>query len=168
MYRLRRETQYVQNPALGAVLLWRYVVGYERGSGSANPTPIPLLFIVLPVTLHEETAQFVSSTREASGLRAFAGKFSESKASKIDLLLTIHSRALDMRRLTMDSLKVATTSGLVSLDCSRAVAISLSSSPVRAGIPPSVQWMIRGAERLGVWCSTISLHEVSVILKVGF
>lgn len=168
MYRLRREAQYVQNPALGAVLLWRFVVGYQRGSGSANPTPIPLLFIVLPVALHEETAQFVSSTQEASGLRAFAGKFSESKASNIDILLTIHSRSLDMRRLTMDSLTMATTSGLILLDCSRAGAISLSSSPVRAGIPKSVQSMLRGAEKLGVWCSRISLHEVSVILKVGF
>ncbi len=168
MYSLRREVQYVQNPALGAILLWRFVVGYERGSGSANPSPIPLLFIVLPVILHEETAQFVSSTREASGLRAFAGKFAESKASKIDVLLTIHNRSVEMRRLTLDSLTIATTSGLISLDYSRAAAISLSSCPARAGIPPSVRSMLKSAEKLGVWCSTISLHEVSVILKVGF
>lgn len=168
MYGLKRETQYVQNPALGAMLLWRFVVGYQRGSGSANPTPVPLLFIVLPVILHEQTAQFISSTRETSGLRAFAGKFSESKACKSDVLLAIHTRSLDMRRLTMDSLAVATTSRLISLDCRRAVAISLSSSSVKAGIPPSVRPMLNSAERLGVWCSTISLHEVSVILKVGF
>jgi hypothetical protein len=48
------------------------------------------------------------------------------------------------------------------------MATSLSSSPVKAGITASVRSMLRGAERLGVWCSTISLHEVSVILKVGF
>ncbi len=95
MYTLSQETQYVQNPALGAMLLWRFAVGYERGSRTASPTPIPLLFLVLPVTLHEETVQFVTSTREASALRAFAGKFSESRTSKSDLLLAIHRRSLD-------------------------------------------------------------------------
>ena len=168
MYTLSQETQYVQNPALGAMLLWRFAVGYERGSRTASPTPIPLLFLVLPVTLHEETVQFVTSTREASALRAFAGKFSESRTSKSDLLLAIHRRSLGMRRLTMDSLALATISSLISLDCSAGMATSLSSSPVKAGIPASVRSMLRGAERLGVWCSTISLHEVSVILKVGF
>jgi len=168
MYTLSQETQYVQNPALGAALLWRFAVGYERGGKTASPTPIPLLFIVLPVTLHEETVQFVTSTREASALRAFVGKFSESKTSKNDLLLAIHRRSIDMRRLTMDSLTLATTSSLISLDCNAGMATSLSSSPIKAGIPGSVKSMLRSAERLGVWCSKISLHEISVILKVGF
>ena len=168
MYTLSQETQYVQNPALGAMLLWRFTVGYERGSETASPTPIPLLFLVLAVTLHEETVQFVTSTRETSGLRVFAGKFSESRTSKSDLLLAIHKRSMDMQKLTMDALALATTSGLISFDCSAGMAISLSSSPVKAGIPAPVKSILRGAERFGVWSSTISLHEVSVILKVGF
>jgi hypothetical protein len=168
MHTLSQETQYVQNPALGAMLLWRFTVGYERGSGTASPTPIPLLFLVLPISLHEDTAHLVNSTQETSGLRAFAGKFSESKISKSDLLLSIHKSSLEMRRLTMDSLALATASSLIFFDCSAGTAISLSSSRVKAGIPSSVRSMLRGAEKFGVWCSTISLHEVSVILKVGF
>lgn len=168
MPKLNHETRNVQNPALGAMLLWRFVVGYEHGSGTDRSTPIPLLFLVLPMLLHEETTKFITSTRESSGLRAFAGKFSESRKSKKDLLLAITKRALDVRKLTMESLALAVSSGLLSIDCDHGEAFSLSSSQVKAGIPVAVKSMLRAVEKLGVWCSTISLHEVSVILKVGF
>ncbi len=168
IHRLNQETRNVQNPALGAMLVWRFVAGYERASGTSRPTPIPLLFLVLPMMLHEETAEFVTSTREASGLRAFACKFSESRKSKTDLLFALPKRSLDMRKLTMESLALAVSSGLISIDCDQGMAISLSSSPVKAGISSYVRPMLRAAEKLGAWCSAISLHEISVILKVGF
>ena len=150
------------------MLIWRFVVGYDRGNNPSKTTPIPLLFLVLPMLFHKETAEFAASTQEATGLRAFAGKFSKSRKSKADLLFTLPKRSLDMRELTVDSLAIAVSSDLVSIDTDHGMAISLSSTPVKAGISLSVQSMLRSAEKLGVWCSSISLHEVSVILKVGF
>lgn len=168
MPKLSQETEYVQNPALGAMALWRFTVGYEKGSGENSPTPIPLLFIVLPVVMHEETAWFVTSTQKKSGLRKFAGKFSESKFRKSDILLSIHNRCVRLRRLTMDSLAIAISSKLMSLDCKDGLVVSLSSSAPKSGIPLTIEPLLRAAERLGIWCATVSLHEVSVILKVGF
>lgn len=165
---LNQEVLNIQNPALGAFLLWRFAHGYDRGSGVNSPTPFPLLFIVLPVVMHEETFQLVSSTREGSGLRKFTGKFSESKFQKRDVLLSLHNRCKQMRNLTMESLTAAISSNLISIDQKTAHAISLSSSSPKVGIPISIRPMIRCAERLGVWCSNVSLHEVSVILKVEF
>lgn len=168
IHKLNQETKNIQNPALGAMLIWRFVTGYERGSNTSKPTPMPLLFLVLPMLLHRETAEFVSSTQEATGLRAFAGKFSESRKSKSDLLFALPKRSLDMRELTINSVALAVSSDLVLIDADHGTAISLSSSPVKLGIALSVRSMLRAAEKLGVWCSTVSLHEVSVILKVGF
>ncbi|OGN89437.1 MAG: hypothetical protein A2Z74_06645 [Chloroflexi bacterium RBG_13_46_9] len=168
IHRLNKETKNVQNPALGAMLIWRFVAGYERGSSTSRLTPIPLLFLVLPMLLHQETAEFVVSTQEATGLRAFASKFSKSSKSKTDLLFALPKRSLDMRKLTTDSLALAVSSDLLSIDSNHGMAISLSSGPVKTGISSSVRSMLRAAEKLGVWCSAISLHEVSVILKVGF
>ncbi|WP_324664241.1 three component ABC system middle component [Dehalococcoides mccartyi] len=167
MHELGRETRNVQNPALGAMLLWRFAVGYERNR-TATPSPLPLMFLVLPIVLHEETAQLVTSTQEASGLRVFASKFSETRISKADLLLAINRRAFEMRKLTMDSLALATSSGLISFDCDRGTVVALSSSPAKSGIPLSIKPMLKAAERLGLWCSAVSIHEVSVILKVVF
>lgn len=39
------DVMYVQNPALGAVLLWRFTCGYY--SNENRPVPFPLLFVVL-------------------------------------------------------------------------------------------------------------------------
>lgn len=168
MVSLSHETHLVQNPALGAMLLWRFVHGYERGSGTHDATPLPLLFIVLPIIFHQETASFVKSTREASGLRYYADKFRESRNSTSDLILTIHGRALAMRGLSSQSMMLAVTSGLMSVRCETGQAVSLSSTAPKAGIPAEIKTMLASAEKLGVWCSQVSLHEVSVILKVGF
>ena len=168
IHKLNQETKNIQNPALGAMLIWRFVTGYERGSGTNRATPLPLLFLVLPMLFHQETAEFVSSTQEATGLRAFAGKFSKSRNSKADLLFALPKRSLDMRKLTIDSLALAISSDLLSIDTDHGTAISLSSSLVKLGIASSVRSMLRAAEKLGVWCSIVSLYEASVILKVGF
>ena len=165
---LNQETRNIQNPALGAMLLWRFTTGYAKGCKASSPTPLPLLFIVLPIMLHQETAQFITSTQQRSGLRTFAAKFAEPKTSKNDLLLAIHERSIKMRNLSINSLRQAIASKLILIDSTEGVAIPISKTQPKAGIPQSVRSMIRGAEKLGSWCSELTLHEVSVILKVGF
>jgi hypothetical protein len=165
---LSREIEAIQNPALGATLLWRFTVGFSQSSKSNDPTPIPLLFIVLPIMFHEETAQFITSTRLASGLRAFSDKFSTSAVSKNDLVLAIHDRSLDMRKLTLDSVRLGISSRLIGIDVERGVVSPLSTTTPRANVPESIRPLLAGAERLGGWCAQISLHEVSAILKVAF
>jgi len=165
---LNQETRNIQNPALGAMLLWRFTTGYAKGSKASSPIPLPLLFIVLPIMLHQETAQFITSTQQRSGLRTFAAKFAEPQTSKNDLLLAIHERSIKMRNLSMNSLRQAIASKLILIDSTEGVAISISKTQPKAGIPKSVGSMIRGAEKLGSWCSELTLHEVSVILKVRF
>jgi hypothetical protein len=165
---LNRETKLVQNPALGAMLLWRFAVGYEEGSQSRDPSPILLLFLVLPIIYYEDTLKYLLSTRKPSGLRIFVGKFSESKALANDQILTIQSRSLRMRNLTMDSIKLAISSSLIALDYKKGFAIPISKTPPKSGIPKSIREMLTGAEKFGFWCSLLSLHEVSAILKVSF
>lgn len=165
---LSKESHIVQNPALGAFLIWRFAVGYEQGSKNKDGTPLPLIFIVLPILLHPEICEFVMNTREASGLRAFAGKFVSTQVSKSDLLLAINKRAIKMRSLTMHSLNLATETRLTSIAPGNGTVIPLSNTPPKSGVPASITPLFKAAEKLGVWCSQVSLHEVSIILKVGF
>jgi hypothetical protein len=165
---LDAEVLNVQNSALGAALVWRFACGYQEGSGSKNPTPFPLLFLVLPVTFHEETAQFIKSTKKSSGLRAFAGKFSESRSAKNDLLLSIQKRAVQMRSLSLDSIRMAISTSILSIERETARAFPLSITTPRAGIPSSVRVMLQNSEKLGFWCGQVSMHEISIVLKVGF
>lgn len=167
MSTLTKEIQATQNPALGAVLLWRFVCGYTEAHPTRDRVPIPLLFIVLPMTLHQASFKFIKSTQKASGLRACVAKFSESTESKQDILLSIHNRTDKLRSLTMASLQLALAEHLIYLDMDGTV-FPLSTTEPQAGIPTTVASLLRGTEKLGNWCSQLTLHEITSILKVRF
>jgi len=147
---LSSEVRAVQNPALGAMLLWRCCVGYSSSHERAEPIPLPLLYLVLPVLLHKETAELVASTQRASGLRKFSEKFQWAAQNKTDLLLAIAPRAQAMRRLTSNALGLAVLSNLVTVEQDAARVVAVSRTPATAGIPPSVRPLLAAAEKLAV------------------
>ena len=51
------DVMYVQNPALGAVLLWRFTCGYY--SNENRPVPFPLLFVVLPIVFRQDLCSVI-------------------------------------------------------------------------------------------------------------
>ncbi|HTW90284.1 MAG TPA: three component ABC system middle component [bacterium] len=167
MKTLAQETRNVQNPALGAGLLWRFACGYTQEHPTHEPVPLPLLFVVLPIVLHEQTESIVASTQGASGLRAFATKFGKSENSMQDVLLAVHDRAAALRTLTRESLRIALMAHLIGLSTD-AAAIPLSRTPAGAGMPPETRRLMKSAERLGAWCGRLTIHEVAATLKVRF
>ncbi len=54
MTTILNEVQAMQNPALGAALLWRFACGFTPES-SPNGTPLPLAFVVLPLAFHAKS-----------------------------------------------------------------------------------------------------------------
>lgn len=156
------EVQAVQNPALGAVLLWRFSCAFCP-DGAVNGTPLPLLFVVLPIVFHSKTFEEVRGTLGASGLRQFELKFH----NKSDLLLALHSRMLVMRDLSLASVRIAVHAKLITLVPSQGVVWPQSRSSPPADSQTATE-LIKGAERLGRWCRDVSLFEVSALLKVDF
>lgn len=162
MSAILNEVQAMQNPALGAALLWRFACGFSLDS-SSNGTPLPLAFVVLPLTLHAKSAEKVSSTLAGSGLRKFASKFSDD--DRADVLLALHSRMLAMRDLSLRSLRIAIRAGLLTLVPNEAVVWPRS----RASPPADskqVGDLLKSAEKLGTWCREVSLFEITGVLKV--
>lgn len=161
---LAREAQNVQNPALGAAILWRFCCGYADAHPTGEPPRLPLLFLVLPIVLHQATAELLRRTRVSSGLRAFAAKFGDVAVSKQDLLLQIHERALRWRALTLQSLELAAAGRLLQL-LEAGEVVPLSRTKAR-GLPDEVKQLLADAEKLGAWCGQLTLHEVTTTLKV--
>lgn len=163
---ITQEVRNIQNPALGAGLLWRFCCGYVGSHPTHDSVPLPLAFLVLPVVLHQQTEEFVHSTQRASGLRAFSAKFAKSENSKQDVLLAIHDRMLDLRHLSLDSLRIALVTRLLHLH--NAHLTPLSETRASAGISTDVKRLMNNAEKLGGWCGLLTLHEISTTLKVRF
>jgi hypothetical protein len=164
---LTQEVNNVQNPALGAGLLWRFSCGYVGAHKTSEPVPLPLLFLVLPILFHEQTSEFVKNTQKASGMRAFTAKFGESKTSKQDLLLAIHDRAIRFRALTTDSLQLALATRLLHLELEGRI-VPLSMTAANTGFADETKELIKAAEKLGYWCAFLTLHEIATTLKVRF
>jgi hypothetical protein len=163
---LTQEIEMMQNPALGAVLLWRFTKAYTEAHPQKAGPPLPLAFLVLPLLWHVGTAEPLASTRTASGLRLFAGKFNEPSGGARDVLLAVQDRAIRWREKTAASLRVAYATGLVELGENGHLQ-----APATIREPDqnrTVATMVDGAEKLGVWFAALSLDEISLILYVRF
>lgn len=168
MSTLGREARNIQNSALGAMLLWRFCVGYEKNQRERNSPPLPLLFLVLPMIYTEEIAEQISSTQEGSGLRVFAGKFTASAISKSDLIFSLQEKMKSYTDSTMFALSVAVQFQLLSIQPLKGTVLPLSETSPITGIPPSIKVLQRQSEKLGLWFSQLSMHEISASLKVSF
>jgi len=155
------------NPALGAVLLWKFAASYGEHAEHEKDVPFLLMFLVLPVALHQETAETAKSTNRPSGLRKFAGKFTSSSASRRDELVSLHSRCARMRSLTMESIGVATRAEMLCVDFATG-DVSANGWKQEKAVPESLRPMLRAVDRLGCWCSDLDVADISETLKVAF
>jgi hypothetical protein len=164
---LAREVDAVQNPALSAVLLWRFCVGYAMTRRDPSSTPLPALFLPLPILFGEESVSLLNSTQVKSGLRMFAGKFKDSTHSKTDVLLSIERQARDLRWQTLQALRLSLQARLLFLQTETAEVIALSEAAPKS-LPESVTPLVRNAEKLGTMAGGLTLFELGSVLQVSF
>jgi hypothetical protein len=163
MIPLLTEVQAMQNPALGAVLVWRFACGYNPENTESNGVPMPLAFVVLPIVLHSRTRGEVETTHAASGVRKFEDKFKNQG----DMLLAINQRAITMRLLSLRSMRIALAKGLLTLLPEQGTLWPRTYATPRGTAKP-VASLMREAEKFGTWCARLSLFELSGILRVEF
>lgn len=162
---LSREATLVQNPALGAVLVWRFACGYTDKSPTRSYAPLPFAFLVLPIILHADSFADLAGTR--SGLLAFVDKFTEASHPRSDIILAIHDRAAAWRGLSLAALRISIRTGLLTIVPSECTTMPLSRTRP-SGVPGSIAPLLANAEKLGAWFSTLSVFEISLALKVRF
>lgn len=165
MGNLSKEFEIVQNPAIGAYILWNFSRGYFQSN--CKFVPIQLFFIVLPIIFRSDLVEIISSTQKQSGLRYFADKFLTTKILKNDMVSHIHIVSEKKKNLTLESLKIAIYANLISIDIESGAAFPLTTSEKKLETLETKK-LGKAAEKLGIWCSRLTLHEVSQILKVRF
>lgn len=164
MDELSREIYLVQNPAIGAAILWRFVCGYYNAENESRQVPFPLLFIVLPIVFREDLREVIGSTNKSSGLQKVSEKLFASK--KADLFCSVHDSTGQYREITLSAINIAIRANLISLSHKTALIIPVKEKT--SEMPKSSENLLKLAEKLGVWCSSLSLHEISTLLKVRF
>lgn len=158
----------VQNPVLGATLMWRFTVGFASSPHTSGGCPLQLSFLVLPLLLHEETAAHITSTLKRSGLRKFSEKFVLPSNRQSDILLGIHDRTKKLRELSLESLQIGRASGLIRIDKITGDVFPLTTAKIKPPPPQSIQQMVSNAEKVGYWFRELSTSEIATTLKVRF
>jgi hypothetical protein len=164
MSRALTELEIVQNPALGAYVLWRFGVGFQSEDG--RPAALPLAFLVLPLLLHQPTLKMIKSTQKASGLALFAAKLGQEREN----LLAVHERALALRRLSLQSIAMGVSNRLLTLDYNAATlrANTADESLRKPSLPERLRGFSGAADKLGYWFYKLGLHQVASTLAVEF
>lgn len=164
---LARDVYEVQNPALCAVMQWRFSIGYQEIRQDAAGPPIHLAFLVAPLVLHPDSERLLLSTRRSSGLRMFTEKFSRPSENQSDVLLAVQHRTELFRDVSLRGIQLAVAAGLVTIRTKSALLLPLSRTKPRSS-RARVRAMLNGSERLGGWMGELTLQEVAFILKVRF
>lgn len=158
------DVRYVQNPAIGAALLWRFTCGYYANKN--QPVPFPLLFVILPIVLRQDLCTIIKSTQKASGLPKVSEKLFSEKLN--DSIYYVNNTAIQMRELTLDSFNIAVEANLVLLSTETATVFPLLTTMHKYVPKGDCRNMITAAEKLGGWCSELTLLEIGKWLKVRF
>ena len=158
------DVMYVQNPAIGAALLWRFICGYY--SNENRPIPFPLLFIVLPIGFHQDLCTVIKGTQKASGLSKVSEKLFSGKQN--DSIHYVNTTAIQMRGLTLEAFNIAVEANLVSLSTETATVFPLTTTFRKYTPKGDCKDMMAATEKLGVWCSELTLLEIAKWLKVRF
>lgn len=167
---LNDEINLINNSVLGAYLIWKYSISYRDNHIEQASSPGILSFLVLPIIFHGPTHDFIDRTNAPTGLAKFSDKFLNTLNKKSDLLLNIHSRAIEMRELSFNSIRIGITKGLIYLDSSNGRIIPYDNNIVKqpSKIPKIIKNMQKNAEKLGRWFSDHSLQDISFYMKVYF
>lgn len=161
MSNLNREIYLVQNPSIGAAILWRFICGHYNQEYKA--TPFPLLFLVLPIIFRQDLCKVIKSTQKKSGLTKVSEKlFSDCKN---DQLYCVHNAVEQYKQTTLSSISIGMSAKLFIVDTKTALVLPLTQSN-KTGITQSTKYLLDAAEKLGIWCSKLTLHEICTLLKV--
>lgn len=155
----------IQNPMLGAYILWSFVRGFflERN----ELIPIEELFIVLPMIMKPDIAELIKSTNRTSGMRTMSDKFMNTNVLRNDLICELNNDIDKMKELTVVSFAEAIKAGLISIDKNSNMIYPLEIDR-RKKETSNIKQMGKNAEKLGQWCSDMSLVQIEEILKVRF
>lgn len=159
------ELEIVQNPAIGAFLMWHFALGYQEDG--ADAVPLPLAFLLLPMLLHRRTFEEVASTRKASGLTLFAAKFDKDR----ETLMELHGRALQLRPLSLQSIGVAATARLIRVDYGAATIHGFAPDLLEVKkpvLPERLKGFAPATTKVGYWFSKLGIPQIASTLRIDF
>lgn len=158
---LTTEAELVQNPALGALVLWAFTAEFYGQTQRARGPALPLALPILPMVLHEETVESIYN-------RHFDGGLMLALADNRTLTLDLQERMEAMAQQTMRALNLGFATNLLTYDRGTGELRPKRMTPPVRPAQAEVRKMISAAERLGYWFCKINLDQLCSYLHIRF
>ncbi|WP_339186493.1 three component ABC system middle component [Paenibacillus sp. FSL R5-0490] len=149
----------ITNPALGSLLLWSFLQGYE--SNEKAGCPLPLLFLPPPLVLSQSVRDEFRGTNAETGLYTWI-------ARKPMILINLNIRIEQSSHLTRNAISFASANQLLSIQGDGHV-LSNNKGIVKGRINNSsdeIKEILQVSNRLGKWFSQINSTS-SILNSLG-
>lgn len=159
--KLWSEYDVIQNSALGSLALWTFAKEFYESTHRQQGAPLPLTMLVLPMVFHRETVSSIFRRDFEGGLYRAIGEDRTISAG-------IQQRMEAMDDQTFRALNLAFASGLLKYDPQTAEVLPFRTSQAFQISIGETKEIMAASKRLGRWFSTISMEQISILLKVRF
>ena len=152
----------ITNPALGGLILWSFLQGYE--SNEKEGCPFPLIFLPLPLILSKTIRDEFKGTNAGTGLYTWVAKNPK-------VLVNLKIRIESSSQVTRNAIVFASASQVLKIS-EDGVLFSNNSGIAKNKIKDSsdeINEMVRIANRFGKWLSQInSVSDIynSLVLRL--
>jgi hypothetical protein len=156
------EQRVVQNPGLAAETIWQAVESAFETRKRVDGVPLPLIFLVLPVTFHQRTARALASKTQPGALY-------KALAEDREITVGLQARMQAMSERTFQALSIAFQSGLLRLDQDheRQLIPGRSTPPVTHPTE-DVKYVLSAAKRIGQAFGESTLVQLCTQLNITF
>lgn len=156
------EQRVVQNTGLAAEAIWQAVQEAHEAKGRAEGVPLPLAFLVLPLTFHQRTARVLAAKTQPGALY-------KALADDREITVGLQMRMLAMSERTFNALSIGFHTGLLRLDQNhqRELIPGRRTQPV-VHATDDVKIILNAAKRVGQAIGEMTLVQLYTHLDIRF
>lgn len=156
------EQHVIQNTGLAAETIWYAVNETYNAKGRAEGVPLPLVFLVLPLTFHQRTASVLASKTQPGALYKALGEDREIRVG-------LQSRMQAMAERTFHALSIGFHTKLLVMDSdsTRQLVPGRKTPPVTHQTG-EVKMILSAAKRVGQGFAEMSMVQIAVNLGIRF
>jgi len=156
------EQRIIQNTGLAAEAIWQAVSEAYEARGRAEGVPLPMAFLVLPLTFHQRTARVLAKKTQP-------GAIYKALADDREITVGLQTRMQAMSERTFQALSIGFHTGLLRLDQDhQRQLIPGQRTPPVAHVTEEVKTIMKAAKRVGHAFTEMSPVQLSTHLNIRF
>ncbi|MBO6515450.1 MAG: hypothetical protein JJ975_02770 [Bacteroidia bacterium] len=151
----------IQNVGIGAVVLHKFVKSYHAAQHKLKGPNLALSIPVLPIVYNQRFLEAICNRNKEGG---FYNALSDFR----DLPAGLQERMESMSDQTFEALNLTFANKMLTYNKELNELLPIDRARKPKVVNDDIKKMIRGADRLGYWFSSLSFEQLCIYLKISF